>query len=53
MIIPSTDVLMLAAAILMAFMTLQWFVGGMSLRHRAQKPQNRPLKNGVEFNQAA
>jgi hypothetical protein len=54
MIIPSTGVLLLAAAILLVLMTFQWFIGGMSLSgHRAQTPETGPAKAAAEFNQAA
>ncbi len=54
MIIPSTEVLLLAAAILLVLMTFQWFIGGMSLRgYRAQPPESRPAKAAAEFNKAA
>ena len=54
MIIPSTGVVLLAAAILLVLMTFQWFLGAMSLRgHRAQTPESGPAKAAAQFNKAA
>ena len=54
MIIPSTGILLFAAATLLVLMTFQWFIGGMSHRgRRAPTPESGPAKAAAEFNKAA
>ena len=53
--IPSTEVLFIAAAILLVLMLGQWFLGGMLRRDlRGQKPEKgRPSRAPVSFHRAA
>jgi len=53
-IMPSSEVLLLGAAVVFALAALQWFIGGTSLRNpRVQRLEGRRGNAGSEFDHAA
>jgi hypothetical protein len=52
--LPSTEVLLVFAAILPALMFCQWFIGGMSRRHPSHMPETEHRSSArVQFHKAA